>query len=247
MSHTNSTTNYGLPEFLSSDKPAWMGDMNPAFSDIDAQMKLNADAVAQANTDIGTVGLNFAAGYSNVSTYDVGDVVTYNKRMYVCDVAVTVPEAFDNSKWSYYKCSDIAHTAKEAEASASAVAGDVSDINDAIGNTDISAIGDGTLTGAISSVNANLSYNPDWSNAVSYTVGQPASISGILHLACPVGSGSNIAFSMNGIPLQANGMSLFGAGTYSLDIPIKKGDTLSVTMGTLSGNAYAIIIPIFGN
>lgn len=157
MSHTNSTTNYGLPEFLSSDKPAWMGDMNPAFSDIDAQMKLNADAAAQANTDIGTVGLNFAAGYSNVSTYDVGDVVTYNKRMYVCDVAVTVPEAFDNSKWSYYKCSDIAHTAKEAEASASAVAGDVSDINDAIGNTDISAIGDGTLTGAISSVNANLS------------------------------------------------------------------------------------------
>ena len=157
MSHTNSTTNYGLPEFLSSDKPAWMGDMNPAFSDIDTQMKLNADAAAQANTDIGTVGLNFAAGYSNVSTYDVGDVVTYNKRMYVCDVAVTVPEAFDNSKWSYYKCSDIAHTAKEAEASASAVAGDVSDINDAIGNTDISAIGDGTLTGAISSVNANLS------------------------------------------------------------------------------------------
>ena len=157
MSHTNSTTNYGLPEFLSSDKPAWMGDMNPAFSEIDAQMKLIADAAAQANTDIGTVGLNFAAGYSNASTYDVGDVVTYNKRMYICDVAVTVPEAFDNSKWSYYKCSDIVHTAKEAEASASAVAGNVSDINDAIGNTDISAIGDGTLTGAISSVNANLS------------------------------------------------------------------------------------------
>ena len=34
MSHTNSTTNYGLPEFLSSDKPAWMGDMNPAFSEL---------------------------------------------------------------------------------------------------------------------------------------------------------------------------------------------------------------------
>ena len=156
MSHTNSTTNYGLPEFLSSDKPAWMGDMNPAFSNIDAQMKLNADAAAQANTDIGTVGLNFAAGYSNVSTYDVGDVVTYNKRMYICDVAVTVPETFDNSKWSYYKCSDIAHEAHEADAAATAVAGDISDINNAIGSTDISAIGDGTLTGAISSVNANL-------------------------------------------------------------------------------------------
>ena len=97
MSHTNSTTNYGLPQFLSSDKPAWMADINVAMSDIDTQMKLNADAAATANTDIGTLSLNFASGYSNLSTYDVGDVVVYNKRMYICDVAVTVPEAFDNA------------------------------------------------------------------------------------------------------------------------------------------------------
>ena len=92
MSHTNSTTNYALPQFLSSDKPAWMADINVAMSDIDAQMKLNADAASTANTDIGTVGLNFAPGYSNMSTYDVGDVVVYDKRMYICDIAVTVPE-----------------------------------------------------------------------------------------------------------------------------------------------------------
>jgi len=36
MSHTNSTTNYGLPQFLGSDKPSWLTDINGAFSDIDA-------------------------------------------------------------------------------------------------------------------------------------------------------------------------------------------------------------------
>ena len=35
MSHTNSTTNYALPQFLTTDKPAWLTDVNNAFSDID--------------------------------------------------------------------------------------------------------------------------------------------------------------------------------------------------------------------
>ena len=143
MSHTNSTTNYGLPEFLSSDKPAWMADINTAFATIDTQMKANADSAGQANTDVGTMGLNFAPGYSNASTYAVGDIVTYNKRVYICDVAVTVPEAFDSDKWSYYRLSDVGETANED--------------HELIGNTDISSVGDGTLTGAVNTLNANLS------------------------------------------------------------------------------------------
>ena len=145
MSHTNSTTNYGLPEFLSSDKPAWMADINTAFATIDTEMKANADSASQANTDIGTMGLNMAPGYSNASTYSVGDIVMYNKRVYICDIAVTVPEEFDSAKWSYYRMSDIGETANED--------------HELIGNTDISSVGDGTLTGAVSTLNANLSAN----------------------------------------------------------------------------------------
>lgn len=149
MSHTNSTTNYALPQFLSSDKPAWMADINVAMSDIDAQMKLNEDSASAANTDNGTLSLNFASGYSNLSTYDVGDVVVYNKRMYVCDIAVTVPEAFDNAKWSYYRVSDTADAVANVTAAENA-------LETLVGNTDISAIGDGTVTGAIDMLNANL-------------------------------------------------------------------------------------------
>lgn len=46
MSATNTTTNYNLPIFVSTDKPAWLVDFNGAMNAIDAQMKNNADAIA---------------------------------------------------------------------------------------------------------------------------------------------------------------------------------------------------------
>lgn len=46
MSATNTTTNYNLPIFVSTDKPAWLVDFNGAMNAIDAQMKTNADAIA---------------------------------------------------------------------------------------------------------------------------------------------------------------------------------------------------------
>lgn len=53
MSSTNHTTNYNLPQFVGSDKPAWLGDINPAFGAIDTAMHNNATAAAQASTDAG--------------------------------------------------------------------------------------------------------------------------------------------------------------------------------------------------
>lgn len=50
MAHSNSTTNYALPQFVGSDKPAWLTDVNNAMSAIDTQMKTNANAAAAADT-----------------------------------------------------------------------------------------------------------------------------------------------------------------------------------------------------
>lgn len=64
MSHTNSTTNYELSQFLGSDKPAWLVDYNGDMLKIDTQMKANADAaaevagdVSQLQSEIGSEGL----------------------------------------------------------------------------------------------------------------------------------------------------------------------------------------------
>lgn len=46
MGHTNSTANYNLPQFVSTDKPGWLSDFNTAMYDIDTQMKLNETAAS---------------------------------------------------------------------------------------------------------------------------------------------------------------------------------------------------------
>lgn len=51
MSYTNSTPNYNLPQWIGTDKPTFLGDLNGAFSAIDTGMKNAADtATSAANT-----------------------------------------------------------------------------------------------------------------------------------------------------------------------------------------------------
>lgn len=50
MGYTNSTTNYHLPQFIGTDKPSWLGDVNAAMNAIDTQMKVNADDIDSLET-----------------------------------------------------------------------------------------------------------------------------------------------------------------------------------------------------
>lgn len=150
MSHTNSTPNYSLPQFLTGDRPAWMADINAAMSAIDTGMKANADAATAAQLTADKAVLNGAPGYSNLSTYDVDDVVNYQGRVYKCIIAVTTPEAFDNAKWFLYDLQDASKA--------------IDDIDLEIGSGDISGIGDGSVKGAILEINNTLTKKPDYAN-----------------------------------------------------------------------------------
>lgn len=47
MGHTNSTANLALPQFIGTDKPTWLGDVNGAFSAIDSKVgTIDADIAA---------------------------------------------------------------------------------------------------------------------------------------------------------------------------------------------------------
>lgn len=50
MASTNQTPHYNLPQFLSSDKPSWLGDINPAFLDIDTQLFTLASDASDASS-----------------------------------------------------------------------------------------------------------------------------------------------------------------------------------------------------
>lgn len=118
MSHTNSTTNYALPQFITTDKPFWLTDINQAFSDIDAGIKAAKDAGDNAQNDA-TQALSDASAASSAasaadgkgagavasiadtfdatSTYVVGDHVMYNSLLYRCTVAITTPGPWSGS------------------------------------------------------------------------------------------------------------------------------------------------------
>ena len=235
MSHTNTTTNYNLPQFLSSDKPAWMADMNVAFNDIDGQMKLNADAAANAQSDVNDHALNFAAGYSNASTYDVGDVVVYNNRMYICDIAVTVPEAFDIAKWTYYRVSDTADAVANVTSAENA-------LETLVGSTDISAIGDGTCTGAIDTINTNLSEKSyyDFGGGVSLNNDIPwvATSDGYVTYHCGVTSGDYCNLYLNTILVGGFGTTTsLSANPYQV-VYVRKGMTIKFVGSTTASATF---------
>lgn len=89
MSATNSTTNYGLPIFLSQDVPSWLTDWNSTMSDIDtaiaaaktaadgaqltasnaqAAATQNAGAISQLQTTVGTLSGNVTSLSGAVNT-----------------------------------------------------------------------------------------------------------------------------------------------------------------------------------
>lgn len=112
MAHTNSTTHYALPQFLSTDKPAWLTDVNPAYEAIDTAIynaKSAADAAqgdaTQALSDASSAGTtastadakgsgaiaSISESFDATATYSIGDLVIYNNLLYKCIVAVTTP------------------------------------------------------------------------------------------------------------------------------------------------------------
>lgn len=112
MSHTNSTTNYNLPQFITTDKPAWLTDVNQAYTAIDTAIKAAKDAgdnaqgdATQALSDASAAGTTATGADSKASgavssiadvfdataTYSVGDLVMFSNLLYKCTVAVTTP------------------------------------------------------------------------------------------------------------------------------------------------------------
>lgn len=68
MSHSNNTTNYSLPNFIATDKPGWMSDINPAMTAIDTAMHNNATAASENAADIAAVENRLESNLPNTGT-----------------------------------------------------------------------------------------------------------------------------------------------------------------------------------
>lgn len=118
MGHTNTTPNYNLPQFLTSDKPAWLTDINNAFSDIDTAINTAQTKADSAYNNAGTAQADATTAINNAATadakgagaiasieatfdpttiYSVGAKVIYNNLLYRCIVAVVTPGPWTGS------------------------------------------------------------------------------------------------------------------------------------------------------
>lgn len=70
MSATNHTTNYGLSQFLGTDKPAWLVDYNGDMALIDQGIKDAADAASAAQTTANTADGKADTNAANITTLD---------------------------------------------------------------------------------------------------------------------------------------------------------------------------------
>lgn len=78
MSHTNSTTNYSLPQFVGTDTPGWLTDVNGAMADIDAAIFARQQGVATNANNITALDgrLTTAEGAISDADADVSDLQT---------------------------------------------------------------------------------------------------------------------------------------------------------------------------
>lgn len=128
MGSTNKTAHYELPQFVANDKPSWLGDVNEAMEAIDTGIygaKSSADG-AQQTANNAVAGVQSAGTRMDGIQTQLDTVATQANQ-----TATTVA----------------GHTSSIATNSAN-----INTLNSRMGSTDISGIGDGTVTGAISSI-----------------------------------------------------------------------------------------------
>lgn len=98
MGHTNSTANLALPQFIGTDKPTWLGDINGAFAAIDAYAGTNDAAVAAAASDASSAvsQASSAVNTANTANTTAGNASTAaNNAVGVANTANAIAGAVD--------------------------------------------------------------------------------------------------------------------------------------------------------
>lgn len=98
MGHTNSTANLALPQFIGTDKPTWLGDINGAFAAIDAYAGTNDAAVASAVSDASSAvsQASTAVNTANTANTTAGNASTAaNNAIGVANTASNLAGAVD--------------------------------------------------------------------------------------------------------------------------------------------------------
>lgn len=232
MSHTNKTTHYNLPQFIGTDKPGWLTDVNQGYQDIDEAI-YQADSAAQ--------GAQVTADSANSAIQTVNaDLQTAKTQL---DTTTTVANQAQ------------ATNVTQGQQIATNATG-ITNINARLGNKDISAIGDGTITGAIEAIEQG-SGGGELADDVTQAGTSAVKSSGIYSfvngrtggLTFGQDSSGNWGYKVGGadpvIPFKSgmSGVATSGSGFSTVDDDVKLVQFYSgneqFTMGDLAGTFYS--------
>lgn len=138
MAHTNKTTNYELPQFIATDKPTWLGDVNGAMLAIDTAIA-GVDTTATA-----------ADGKADLATATANDAASA-----AADAATVANTANTNATSALTTAGNAATAASAAQTTASAVDTKVGDL------TTLTTTDKTSVVGAINEVVASVPTSMD--------------------------------------------------------------------------------------
>ena len=221
MSHTNTTSNYNLPQFVGTDKPAWLTDINQAFSAIDTAIKNTSDT---ANT---------ASGNATTANNNIGDpsqLTTQNKTNLVNAINETVV----NVTTAQQTANSATSTATLANTNANKALTEISNIN-------LTSFNDLTVTttnGSVNTANVKVAKNSDGSLAKIYgSIYMTGMTSTATVTISDTGLRPEEDIVVNGACLAERFMSTGDASIYPQSYTIKTNGTVEISVYGQSSEA----------
>ena len=143
FSSTNKTTNYDLPQFVGTDKPTWLGDINEAMADIDAGMHANATDISNMASDVAA-----ASAAASQASQDVSSLTST-----VNTLSGNVQTATTTANNAQQTATSALNTANTANGKADTNASSISTINTNIGDlTNLTTTDKTSLVNAINEI-----------------------------------------------------------------------------------------------
>ena len=141
--HTNSTQNYNLPQFIGSDKPTWLGDVNTAMSTIDTAMGTNASNISSLGTRVTS-----AEGIASQASTDVAGLTSTVNTL--SDNVTTVTTTANNAQSTATSALNTANSASDkADSATSAITAltpRVTACENSISNFNLTTYGESNVT-----------------------------------------------------------------------------------------------------
>ena len=122
MSATNSTPNYGLPQYVADDKPTYLGDFNKAMLDIDTNMKSIDNKAVSAESAVETANSNATQAINTANEASQTAQTAQATATTAKTTADTAKETAETAKSTADTAKETADTAKETADTAKSTA-----------------------------------------------------------------------------------------------------------------------------